>query len=55
MELQDNTTSKLICSRCMTNKLNSEVDTLKEALELKNYIEHECWITTLMNYYGDSI
>jgi deoxyhypusine synthase len=45
IDLQDNT----------TNKLNFEAETLKEALELKNYIENECWITTLMNYYGDSI
>jgi deoxyhypusine synthase len=55
MDLQDNTTNKFICSRFMTNKLNFEAETLKEALELKNYIENECWITTLMNYYGDSI
>jgi deoxyhypusine synthase len=55
IDLQDNTTNKFICSRFMTNKLNFEAETLKEALELKKYIENECWITTLMNYYGDSI
>ena len=55
IELKDNTNNKFICSRFMTNKLNFEAGTLKEALELKNYIENECWITTLMNYYGDSI
>ena len=55
IELQDNTTNKYICSRFMTNKLNFEAETLKEALELKHYIENECWISTLMNYYGDSI
>ena len=55
IELKDNTNNKFICSRFMTNKLNFEAETLKEALELKNFIENECWITTLMNYYGDSI
>ena len=55
IESKDNTNNKFICSRFMTNKLNFEAETLKQALECKNYIENECWITTLMNYYGDSI
>jgi len=55
IETKDNTNNKFICCRFMTNKLNFGKETLKEALELKNYIENECWITTLMNYYGDSI
>ena len=55
IESKDTTNNKFICSRFMTNKLNFEAETLKQALECKNYIENECWITTLMNYYGDSI
>ena len=55
IESKDNTNNKFICSRFMTNKINFEAETLKQALECKNYIENECWITTLMNYYGDSI
>jgi len=35
IELNDNTNNKFICSRFMTNKLNFEAETLKEALELK--------------------
>ena len=30
-------------------------DTFKEAIENKNYIENECWINTIYDFYKDTL
>jgi len=39
----------------ISTELDMNFDNLKEALDNKNYIENECWINTIMDYYGDTI
>ena len=42
-------------SKYITTTLDIKYDNLKQSIENKNYIENECWINTLMDYYGETI
>ena len=36
-------------------KLILKFDTLQEAIEIKNYIKNECWINTIVDFYGSTL
>ena len=48
-------TKQSIYYRYIETNVYMNADTFKEAIENKNYIENECWINTLMDYYGETI
>ena len=42
-------------SKYISTYLDVNYNNFKQSIENKNYIENECWINTLMDYYGDTI
>ncbi len=48
-------TCKSMNSIYISTELDMTFDNFKEALDNKNYIENECWINTIMDYYGNTI
>jgi plastocyanin domain-containing protein len=42
-------------SKYISTHLDVKYDNFKKSIENKNYIENECWINTLMDYYGETI
>ena len=55
IKAQNNTRCKSINNTFVATELDINFDTMKEALNNKNYIENECWINTIMDYYGNTI
>ena len=41
--------------RYIETNLNMNASTFKEAIENKNYIENECWINTIRDFYKDDL
>ena len=39
----------------ITTELDLSQDTLKEAIQYKQYVTDECWINTLYDFYGDNL
>jgi len=39
----------------LTTELDLSKDTFKEAIQYKQYIQNECWINTLYDFYGDNL
>ena len=42
-------------SKYISTHLDIKYNNFKESIENKNYIRNECWINTLMDYYGETI
>ena len=38
-----------------SNQIDVSKNTLKEAIEKKNYIKDECWINSIYDFYNDSL
>ena len=52
---QNSVRCKSINNTFIATELDINFDAIKEALDNKNYIEIECWINTIMDYYGNTI
>jgi len=42
-------------SKYISTRLDVKYDNFKKSIENHNYIENECWVNTLMDYYGETI
>ena len=42
-------------SKYISTHLDIKYNNFKQSIENKNYIENECWVNTLMDYYGETI
>jgi len=42
-------------SKYISTHLDVKYNNFKESIENKNYIQNECWINTLIDYYGETI
>ena len=42
-------------SKYIYTHLDVKYNNFKESIENKNYIDNECWINTLTDYYGETI
>ena len=44
-----------IYHRFIETELDPEYETFAEAIRVKHYVKHECWINTLTDFYGSSL
>ena len=54
-KLQNSSECVSMFSRYISTALDSNCDTLREAIENKSYIPNECWINTIMDFYSETI
>ena len=54
-KLQNSSECVSMFSKYISTTLNLNYDNLKEAIKVKNYIDNECWINTIMDFYGDTV
>ena len=54
-KLQESSECISMFNRYISTTLDVNCDSLKEAIENKQYIPNECWINTIMDFYSDTI